>query len=244
MPKKRGKKYIEAAKKIEAAVASNGDGGLDPEAACKVVKEASVSKFDATVEAHIRLGVDPRHAEQMVRGSVVLPNGTGKKVRVAVFATGDKQREAQDAGADFVGGEDLVKKVSDGWTDFDAAVATPDIMSKVGPLGKILGPRGLMPNPKSGTVTFDVARAVREVKGGKVEFRTDKFGIVHVPIGKVSFDQNALHQNLTTLVDALIRNKPSTSKGQYLRSFYLVSTQGPSVPVDVREAAKLGSSSS
>src|SRR3989441_12208390 len=239
MPKKRGKKYTEAAKKVEAALAANGDGGLAPEAACKIVRETSTSKFDATVEAHIRLGVDPRHAEQMVRGSVVLPNGTGKKVRVAVFATGDKVREAQDAGADFVGGEDLVKRVADGWTDFDAAVATPDIMSRVGPLGKILGPRGLMPNPKSGTVTQDVARAVREVKGGKVEFRTDKFGIVHVPIGKVSFDQAQLHQNLATLVDALIRNKPATSKGQYLRSFYLVSTQGPSVPVDVKEAAKL-----
>ncbi len=153
MPKKRGKKYIEAAKKVEAALSSNGDGGLAPEEACKIVKDTSISKFDATVEAHIRLGVDPRHAEQMVRGSVVLPNGTGKKVRVAVFATGDKVREGQEAGADFVGGEDLVKRVADGWTDFDAAVATPDIMSKVGPLGKILGPRGLMPNPKSGTVT-------------------------------------------------------------------------------------------
>ncbi len=228
MPKKRGKKYIEAAKKVEAAVASNGNGGLDPETACQMVRETSISKFDATVEAHIRLGVDPRHAEQMVRGSVVLPNGTGKKVRVAVFAVGDKAREAQEAG-----------RVSDGWTDFDAAIATPDIMSKVGPLGKVLGPRGLMPNPKSGTVTNDVARAVSDAKGGKVEFRTDKFGIVHVPIGKVSFDQNQLHENLTTLVDALIRNKPATSKGQYLRSFYLVSTQGPSVPVDVKEAAKL-----
>jgi large subunit ribosomal protein L1 len=239
VPKKRGKKYIEAAKRVEAALASNGNGGLDPETAVKLVKETSISKFDATVEAHIRLGVDPRHAEQMVRGSVVLPNGTGKKVRVAVFATGDKIREAQEAGADYAGGEDLVKKVAEGWTDFDAAVATPDIMSKVGPLGKILGPRGLMPNPKSGTVTFDVARAVNEVKGGKVEFRTDKFGIVHVPIGKASFDDKQLHQNLTALVDALIRNKPSTSKGQYLRSFYLSATQGPSVPVDVKEAARL-----
>src|SRR6267143_2645830 len=148
MPKKRGKKYIEAAKKVEAAVASNGNGGLDPEIACQMVRDTSISKFDATIEAHIRLGVDPRHAEQMVRGSVVLPHGTGKKVRVAVFATADKAKEALEAGADFVGGDDLVKKVSAGWTDFDAAVATPDIMSKVGPLGKILGPRGLMPNPK------------------------------------------------------------------------------------------------
>lgn len=239
MPKKRGKKYLEAVKKVEQAVASNGNGGLEPEAACQVVRDTSISKFDATVEAHIRLGVDPRHAEQMVRGSVVLPNGTGKKVRVAVFAAGDRAREAQDAGADVVGGDDLVKRVQDGWTDFDAAIATPDMMAKVGPLGKILGPRGLMPNPKSGTVTNDVGRAVREAKGGKVEFRTDKFGIVHVPIGKVSFDTQLLNQNLTTLVDALIRNKPATSKGQYLRTFFLTSTQGPSVPVDVREANKL-----
>jgi large subunit ribosomal protein L1 len=239
MPKKRGKKYAEAVKKVEAAVASNGDGGLNPETAVKIVREASPSKFDATVEAHIRLGVDPRHAEQMVRGSVVLPNGTGKKVRVAVFASGDKVREAEEAGADFAGGEDLVKRVADGLTDFVAAVATPDILSKVGPLGKILGPRGLMPNPKSGTVTFDVARAVREVKGGKVEFRTDKSGIVHAPIGKTSFDERQLHENLTALVDALIRNKPSASKGQYLKTLYLAATQGPSVPVDVKEAAKL-----
>ena len=239
MPKRRGKKYEEAAKKVEAALSSNGDSGLDPETAVKVVRESSTSKFDATIEVHVRLGVDPRHAEQMVRGSVVLPNGTGKKVRVAVFAQGDKVREAQEAGADFVGGDDLVKKVQEGWTDFDAAVATPDIMSKVGPLGKILGPRGLMPNPKSGTVTFDVARAVREVKGGRVEFRTDKAGIVHAPIGKVSFDDRGLYENLQALVDALIRNKPSASKGQYLRTLYLSATQGPSVPVDVKEAAKL-----
>ncbi len=243
VPKRHGKKYIEAAKKVEAAVTANGNGGLTTEQAVALAKDTSISKFDATVEVHIRLGVDPRHAEQMVRGSVVLPNGTGKKVRVAVFAVGDRAREAEEAGADFVGGEDLVKKVSEGWTDFDAAIATPDLMSRVGPLGKILGPRGLMPNPKSGTVTNDVARAVREVKGGKVEFRTDKFGIVHAPIGKVSFDSTQLHQNLTALVDALIRNKPSSSKGQYLRSFYLAATQGPSVPVDVKEAAKLHTSS-
>src|SRR6266568_2814539 len=190
MPKRHGKKYIEAAKKVEAALAANGDGGLATEEAVALAKNTSISKFDATVEAHIRLGVDPRHAEQMVRGSVVLPNGTGKKVRVAVFATADKAKEAQEAGAE----------------------------------------------------TFDVARAVREVKGGKVEFRTDKFGIVHAPIGKVSFAPNQLHQNLAALVDALIRNKPSTSKGQYLRTFHLAATQGPSVPVDVKEAAKLHSS--
>ena len=243
MPKKRGKKYIEAVKKVEQAMASNGNGGLSPETACAVVRDTSSSKFDATVEAHIRLGVDPRHAEQMVRGSVVLPNGTGKKVRVAVFAAGDRATEAREAGADFVGGDDMVKRVADGWTDFDAAIATPDMMAKVGPLGKTLGPRGLMPNPKSGTVTNDVGRAVREAKGGKVEFRTDKFGIVHVPIGKVSFEPAQLSQNLTTLVDALVRNKPAASKGQYLRTFFLTATQGPSVPVDVKEAAKLHTAS-
>ena len=243
MPKKRGKKYIEAVKKVEQAVATNGNGGLSPDEACAVVRDTSSSKFDATVEAHIRLGVDPRHAEQMVRGSVVLPNGTGKKVRVAVFAAGDRATEAREAGADFVGGDDMVKRVADGWTDFDAAIATPDMMAKVGPLGKTLGPRGLMPNPKSGTVTNDVGRAVREAKGGKVEFRTDKFGIVHVPIGKVSFEPAQLAQNLTTLVDALVRNKPSASKGQYLRTFFLTATQGPSVPVDVKEAAKLHTAS-
>ena len=242
MPKKRGKKYIEAAKKVEAAVASNGNGGLEPEVACQIVRDTSTSKFDATIEAHIRLGVDPRHAEQMVRGSVVLPNGTGKKVRVAVFAAGDRAREAQEAGADIVGGDDLVKRVSDGWTDFDAAIATPDMMSKVGPLGKILGPRGLMPNPKSGTVTFDIPRAVKEVKGGRVEYRTDKFGIVHVSIGKVSFSPEQLRENLSALVEALNRAKPSSAKGQYLRTLFLTSTMGPSVPVDVREAARLTTS--
>src|SRR5881296_1264811 len=203
MPKKRGKKYIEAAKKVEAAVSQNGDGGLEPEVACQIVRDTSISKFDATVEAHIRLGVDPRHAEQMVRGSVVLPNGTGKKVRVAVFAAGDRAREAQEAGADVVGGDDLVKRVSEGWTDFDSAIATPDLMAKVGPLGKILGPRGLMPNPKSGTVTNDVARAVRDAKGGKVEFRVDKTGVIHTVVGKSSFTQQAIIANLATLIDAV-----------------------------------------
>jgi len=210
-----------------------------PVQAIRLLKEMQTAKFDETVEVHFRLGLNVRHADEQLRGTLMLPHGTGREARVAVFAEGDKAREAQEAGADVVGGDDLVKKVTDGWTEFDTAIATPDIMSKVGPLGKVLGPRGLMPNPKSGTVTQDVARAVREAKGGKVEFRTDKFGIVHVPIGKVSFEQKALHENLSTLVDALIRNKPSTSKGQYLRTFFLTSTQGPSVPVDVKEAAKL-----
>ena len=242
MAKRHGKKYLEAAQKVEAALSANGDGGLDPARACEIVKETSLVKFDATVEAHIRLGVDPRHADQMVRGSVVLPNGTGKSVRVLVFAGGEHAKAATDAGADFVGGDDLVKRIQEGWTDFDVAVATPDMMSKVGPLGRILGPRGLMPNPKSGTVTFDIPRAVKEVKGGRVEYRTDKFGIVHVSIGKVSFSPEQLRENLSALVEALNRAKPSSAKGQYLRTLFLTSTMGPSVPVDVREAARLTTS--
>ena len=239
---KHGKRYDEALKKIEAALAQSGNGGLEPLRATEVVKDTSNVKFDASVEAHVRLGVDPKHADQMVRGSVVLPNGTGKQVRVLAFVGADKAKEATDAGADFVGGDDLVARIQGGWTDFDVAVATPDMMPKVGPLGRILGPRGLMPNPKAGTVTFDVGRAVKEVKGGRVEFRTDKFGIVHVPIGKVSFAPDQLHGNLAALVEALVRNKPTSSKGQYLRSLYLASTMGPSVPVDVKEAAKLSTS--
>jgi len=238
---RRGKKYAEAVKKVEAALSTNGAGGLAPATACEVVKETTTVRFDATVEAHVRLGVDVRHADQIVRGTVALPNGTGKTLRVVAFVGGDRVKEAQDAGADFVGGDDMVQRVQQGWTDFDVAIATPDMMSKVGPLGRILGPRGLMPNPKSGTVTFDVGRAVREVKGGRVEFRTDKAGIVHVAIGKASFDPSALEQNLTALVDALVRNKPSAAKGQYLRTLYLSTTMGPSVPVDVKEAAKLTS---
>lgn len=220
-------------------VGANGSGGLSPLQAVQLVKETSPVRFDATVEAHVRLGVDPRHADQMVRGAVLLPHGTGRTVRVLCFVGGDKVKEAQEAGADYVGGDDLVEKIKGGWTDFDVAIATPDMMSKVGPLGKILGPRGLMPNPKSGTVTFDVGRAVREAKSGRVEFRTDRYGIVHVPIGKVSFDDQALYENLAALVEALIRNRPAAAKGQYLRALHLSSTMGPSVPVDVREAAKL-----
>lgn len=236
---KHGKKYVEAVKKVESALDANGAGGLHPLRAVEVARETSTVRFDATVEAHVRLGVDPRHADQMVRGAVALPNGTGKTVRVLCFVGGDKAREAEEAGADYVGGDDLVARVQSGWTDFDVAIATPDMMSKVGPLGKLLGPRGLMPNPKSGTVTFDVGRAVREVKGGRVEFRTDKFGIIHVAIGKVSFTGEALHQNLAALIEALMRNKPASTKGQYLRTLYLSTTMGPSVSVDVKEAAKL-----
>jgi large subunit ribosomal protein L1 len=237
---KRGKKYQEAVRKLQEAIGPDSEG-LAPARACAVVKDTSTARFDATVEAHVRLGVDPRHAEQMVRGSVVLPSGTGKAVRVACFVTGDKVSEAREAGADHIGGDDLVQRVQDGWTDFDVAVATPDLMPKVGPLGKILGPRGLMPNPKAGTVTFDVGRAVREVKGGRVEFRTDRWGIVHVIIGKASFDPEQLQGNLAALVDALVRNKPQAAKGQYLRTIYLSATMGPSVPIDVHEAARLTS---
>jgi len=239
LAKRHGKKYLAALKKVEEALGQNGDGGLEPMKACEIARDTSISKFDATVEAHIRLGIDVRHADQQIRSAVTLPRGTGKPVRVAVFAAGEKEREAKDAGADIVGGEDLVKRVSEGFTDFDVAIATPDIMSRVGPLGRILGPRGLMPNPKSGTVTFDIARAVKEVKGGRIEFRADKFGIVHAPIGKASFDAQALHENFTALIEALVKNKPSAAKGQYLRTIYLASTMGPSVPVDVREAGKL-----
>jgi large subunit ribosomal protein L1 len=236
---KHGKKYSEALKKVEEALGVNGDAGLTPVKACEVVRDTSTVRFDATVEAHVRLGVDVRHADQIVRGTVSLPAGTGKMVRVLAFVGGDKAREAQDAGADFIGGDDLVQRIQQGWTDFDVAIATPDMMSKVGPLGRILGPRGLMPNPKSGTVTFDIARAVREVKGGRVEYRTDKAGIVHVAIGKASFDTDSLEKNLSALVDALVRAKPAAAKGQYLKSLYLSTTMGPSVPVDVKEAGKL-----
>lgn len=238
MAKQHGKKYLAAAEKVKEALGPDSDG-LVPVRACEIVKDTSVVKFDSTVEAHIRLGVDPRHADQMVRGSVVLPNGTGKQVRVLAFVTGDKAAEAREAGADEIGGDDAVKRIQDGWTGFDVAVATPDMMPKVGPLGKILGPRGLMPNPKAGTVTFDIGRAIREVKAGRVEFRTDRWGIIHVVIGKASFDSDKLQENLSAVVDALVRNKPSAAKGQYFRSIYLSATMGPSVPIDVKEAAKL-----
>jgi len=239
LAKKHGKKYMEALHRVEAAIAEKGESGLQPLEAVSIAKETSVAKFDATVEAHLRLGIDVRHADQQLRSAVTLPRGTGKTVRVLVVATGEKAREATEAGADFVGGDDIVKKISEGWTDFDVAIATPDMMSKVGPLGRILGPRGLMPNPKSGTVTFDVGRAVKEVKGGRIEIRADKWGIVHAPIGKVSFEADALNENFAALVEAIVKNKPAAAKGQYLKTIYLSSTMGPAVPVDVREAAKL-----
>jgi large subunit ribosomal protein L1 len=200
--------------------------------ACALVKQASFAKFDETVDLAVRLGVNPRHADQMVRGAVVLPHGTGKVNRVLVFAKGDKAKEAQEAGADFVGADEIVAKVTEGWTDFDTVVATPDMMGQVGRLGRILGPRGLMPNPKVGTVTFDVAKAVSDAKGGKVEFRVERAGIVHAPVGKCSFDADKLLGNCRAIVDALQKAKPSSAKGTYMRSITLSSTMGPGIRID------------
>jgi large subunit ribosomal protein L1 len=222
-----GKKYLEAAKLVDR------ERIYPPAEAAALAKETNYVAFDGTVEAHLRLGVDPRHADQMVRGTVVLPHGTGKVVRVAVFAQGDKAQEALRAGADEVGGEDLVKKIEAGWLEFDVALATPDSMGMVGKLGKILGRRGLMPNPKAGTITFDLDRAVREVKGGRVEFKVDKAGIVHTSFGKSSFEVDALVANLAALIDAINRAKPSGAKGQYLRGLTIAATMGPGIRVDL-----------
>ena len=222
-----GKKYLEAAKLVDR------ERAYPPQEAAELVKQTTVVNFDASVEAHLRLGVDPRHADQMVRGTVVLPHGTGKIVRVAVFAQGDKAQEALRAGADEVGAEDLVKRVEAGWLEFDVALAAPDTMGMVGRLGKILGPRGLMPNPKAGTITFDLDRAVREVKGGRVEFRVDKAGIIHVPIGKSSFEPDAIVTNIAALVDAVNRARPTGAKGHYLRGLTIASSMGPGIRVDV-----------
>jgi large subunit ribosomal protein L1 len=222
-----GKKYLEAAKLVD------GSRIYPPDEAVGLVKQTSTVAFDPTVEAHLRLGVDPRHADQMVRGTVVLPNGTGKVVRVAVFAQGEKAQEALRAGADEVGAEDLVKKIEAGWLEFDVAIATPDTMGQVGRLGRILGRRGLMPNPKAGTVTFDIERAVKEVKAGRVEFKVDKGAIIHVPVGKASFEADQLVANLATLMDAINRAKPSGAKGQYLRTLTIATTMGPGIRVDI-----------
>ena len=222
-----GKRYQDAAKLVDRTKV------YAPGEAVTLVKDTSTVKFDASVEAHLRLGVDPRHADQMVRGTVVLPHGTGKIVRVAVFAQGEKAQEALRAGADEVGAEDLVKKIEAGWLEFDVAIATPDTMGQVGRLGRILGRRGLMPNPKAGTVTFDIERAVKEVKAGRVEFKVDKGAIIHVPFGKVSFEEAQLAENLATLVDAVNRAKPSGAKGQYLRTLSITSTMGPGIRVDI-----------
>ena len=205
--------------------------------AMEIVKQAPAAKFDESVDLSLRLGVDPKHADQMVRGAIVLPHGIGKAVRVAVFAKGEKEREAREAGADVVGAEDLVEKIQGGFMDFDSTIATPDLMGQVGRLGKVLGPRGLMPNPKMGTVTFDVARAVREVKAGKVEFRVDKAGNVHVQVGRKSFPQESLVANAMALLEAIVKAKPAASKGVYLRSLTLSTTMGPGIPVDAQRVA-------
>jgi ribosomal protein L1, bacterial/chloroplast len=220
-----GKKYRDAAKKINEATQ------YQPTQAIELVKDAAYAKFDETVEVAVRLGVDPRHADQVVRGTVVLPAGTGKTVRVAVIAIGDKAREAEAAEADAVGIE-LIQRIKDGWLDFDVLIATPDQMGQVGQLGRVLGPRGLMPNPKAGTVTFDVARAVREVKAGKIEFRVDKAGNVHAPIGRVSFTVSALSENFSAFMDQIVRAKPAAAKGVYVRNVAISSTMGPGVAID------------
>lgn len=232
MPK-HGKKYQEAVKLIQA------DKLYDPEEAIALIKQMPAAKFDATLEVAVKLGVDPKHADQQVRGAVVLPNGTGKTKRVLVFAKGEKAKEAEAAGADFVGAEDMVEKIQGGWTDFDVAVATPDMMGTVGRLGKILGPKGLMPNPKVGTVTMDLTRALNEIKAGKIEYRTDKAGNIHAPLGRISFEPEKLLQNFHTLIDTLIKAKPAVAKGQYMRSICLSSTMGPGIPVNpLRATAK------
>ncbi|MHB8718790.1 MAG: 50S ribosomal protein L1 [Candidatus Dormibacteria bacterium] len=230
---RHGKKYREAAAAIDPEKA------YPPDEAVTAVRESSTTTFDASIEAHVRLGVDPRHADQMVRSSVVLPHGTGRTRRIAVFATGEKAKEALDAGADLVGGEDLVKKVQGGEIDFDVALATPDLMGAVGRLGKVLGPRGLMPNPKAGTVTFDIAKAVKDVQGGRVEFRVDRAGIVHAAIGKASFDDGKLRDNFAALMDAIVRAKPSAAKGTYVKTVTLAATMGPGVHVDPAAASKM-----
>ena len=224
---KRGKKYLEAAKSIDRATL------YDPAEAIGLAKKAAVAKFDETIEVHIRTGCDGRHADQQIRGAVVLPHGTGKNVRVLVFAKNDKADIAKEAGADYVGAEELIPKIqNEGWLDFDVVVATPDMMGVVGRLGRVLGPKGLMPNPKAGTVTMDVTKAVNDIKAGKIEYRLDKANIIHVPIGKASFSEEQLADNFQTLMDAIIKAKPATLKGQYLKSVSLAPTMGPGVKVN------------
>ncbi len=223
---KHGKKYNEAAKLIDRATQ------YEPAEAIALVKKSATAKFDETVELHIRTGCDGRHAEQQIRGAVVLPHGTGRVTRVLVFAKGDKVAEAEAAGADFVGGDELIPKIqNEGWLDFDVVVATPDMMGVVGRLGKVLGPKGLMPNPKAGTVTMDVTKAVNDIKAGKIEYRLDKTNIIHVPVGKASFSEEKLNDNFNTLMEAIVKAKPSTLKGQYLRSISLATTMGPGVKI-------------
>ena len=229
MAQKPGKQYTSAAKQVEQRPYVLKD-------AVPLLQKIKFAKFDETVEVHLRLGVDPKHADQMVRGTVVMPNGLGKQKKVLVIASGDKQREAQEAGADFVGGEDMVNKIqSEGWVDYDAVIATPDMMRSVGKLGKVLGPRGLMPNPKTGTVTVDVVKAINEIKAGKVEFRVDKTGIVHAPIGKISFTSDKLVENASALINAVVKAKPPAAKGKYVKSATLCSTMSPGLQIDVAE---------
>ncbi|MFQ9933230.1 MAG: 50S ribosomal protein L1 [Lachnospiraceae bacterium] len=229
---KRGKKYAEAAKLIDRAAL------YDTDKAMELIKKISTAKFDETIEAHIRTGCDGRHAEQQIRGAVVLPHGTGKSVRVLVFAKGDKAAEAEAAGAEFVGGEELIPKIqNEGWFDFDVVVATPDMMGVVGRLGRVLGPKGLMPNPKAGTVTMDVTKAVNDIKAGKIEYRLDKTNIIHVPIGKASFTEEQLADNFQALIDAINKAKPATLKGQYLKSITIAPTMGPGVKLNVVKLA-------
>ena len=225
---KHGKKYVEAAKLVDRSVA------YEPADAIALAKKTAVAKFDETIEVHIRTGCDGRHAEQQIRGAVVLPNGTGKTVKVLVFAKGDKVNEAEAAGADYVGGDELIPRIqNEGWLDFDVVVATPDMMGVVGRLGKVLGPKGLMPNPKAGTVTMDVTKAINDIKAGKIEYRLDKSNIIHCPIGKASFEEEKLQENFNALMEAIVKAKPSALKGQYLRSITLTSTMGPGVKVSV-----------
>ena len=224
---KKGKRYVESAKLVDRT------NLYDVEEAVSIIKKTANAKFDETIEAHIKLGVDGRHADQQVRGAVVLPHGTGKKVRVLVFAKGDKVEEAQAAGADFVGGQELVPKIqNEGWLDFDVVVATPDMMGVVGLLGRVLGPKGLMPNPKAGTVTMDVTKAVNDIKAGKIEYRLDKTNIIHVPVGKASFTEEQLADNFHTLMGAIVKAKPAAAKGQYLKSVTITSTMGPGIKLN------------
>lgn len=229
MPRKAGKNVEKARKQVEARPYKLGE-------AAEVLKKAHFAKFNETVELVVNLGVDPKHSDQVVRGTVVLPNGLGKSKRVLVIAGGEKVREAREAGADFVGGEDMVQKIQEGWTDFEAVIATPDMMKSAGRLGKVLGPRGLMPNPKTGTVTFDVARAVKEIKAGKVEFRVDKAGIIHSPIGKIEFDAPKLAGNAQALLAAIVKARPAAAKGKYIKKITLSSTMGPGILIDPAEA--------
>jgi large subunit ribosomal protein L1 len=230
---KRGKKYNAAMEKIDRNQRYTFEEGV------ALAVSSGFANFDETVDVAVKLGVDPRHADQMVRGTVALPHGTGKEVRVAVFAKGEKEKEAQEAGADFVGAEDLAEKIQGGWTDFDRAISTPDMMAVVGKLGRVLGPRGLMPNTKSGTVTFDLAKAVKEIKGGKIEFRVDKGGVVHAPIGKKSFGADKIRENMNSLLETLLRLKPTSAKGTYIKGISIATTMGPGLKLDPAEVKAL-----